>query len=88
MNTLDDFIAFAQNSKVVIAKYESLLGQLEAMVEIKKTDDCPLLRKWIADAHRRLEALRPMYDMALTSSTLPLTEIAAIWRELKALRES
>lgn len=86
MNTLDDFIAFASNSRIVVADYESRLARLEAMVELQKTDDCPILRKWIADAHRRLEALGHLYHFAKKAETLPVDQLTIVWEQLKELK--
>lgn len=87
MLRFDDFLAFAKNSHVVIADYESRVGRLEAMCAIYKETPEPLLRKWIAVAAIRIEAIKPLYDAAKATSTLPVAEIEAIHLKIRELED-
>lgn len=86
MKNIDEFIAFAKNSRIVIADYESRLARLEAMLEIQKTDDCPILRKWIVDAQQRLEAISTLYHFAKRTEVIPTDQLVVIWEQLKELK--
>lgn len=87
MLRFDDFLVFAKSAHIVIADYESRLGRLQAMVEIFKTEPDPLLRKWIAVANERLTALKPLYDAAQATSTLPVAEIEIIHLKIRELED-
>lgn len=87
MQHLDEFLSFAKNSHIVIADYRSRQARLEAMVKIRETDKCPLLDKWIADAYRRLEVLRTLYEYALVAKEMPTDELRAVWDQLKELKQ-
>ena len=88
MNNLDEFISFAENSHIVVADYESRLARLQAMIIIRQQEGtCHLLDKWIADAHRRLEVMRTLYNYALVARKLPLDELRIIWTQIKDLKQ-
>ena len=88
MSSLDDFIAFAQNSHIFCADYESRKARLEAMLIIQREEDSPILRKWIADAHRRLNALSKLYEYAKAARKMPLDDLVATHAALRALQDS
>jgi hypothetical protein len=89
MQNLDEFISFAGNSRIVVADYESRLGRLQAMITLRNYEgSCPLLDKWIADAHRHLEVMRTLYQYALTAQNLPMQELVATWNAIKELKET
>lgn len=87
MNNLDEFIAFAENSHIVVADYEARRDRLEVMILLRETDKCPLLDKWIADAYRRLEVLRTLYEYALVAKRMPLDDLRAVWMQIKELKQ-
>lgn len=87
MLDLDDFISFADNSKVVVADYEALESRVEAMMEIREQEKSPLLDKWIADASRQLEVSRTLYEYALVAKKLPMEELRTVWLQLQELKQ-
>jgi hypothetical protein len=88
MDSLDDFIKFAENSHILIADYESRRARLDAMLIIQKEEDSPFLQKWIADAHRRLNAMSKLYEYAKAARKMPLDELVATHAALRALQNS
>jgi hypothetical protein len=88
MNTLDDFIKFAENSHILVADYDSRMARLQAMIVIQREEDTPILRKWIADAHRRLEAMRTLYEYAKAARKIPIEELTSTYHALIALKDS
>jgi len=85
---MDEFIAFADNSHIVIADYESRLSRLQAMIAIRDQEgSCPLLNKWIADAHKRLEVMDTLYSYALVARKMPMDELRTIWAQIKDLKQ-
>lgn len=89
MQTLDEFIRFAENSRIVVADYESREARLYAMVQMAVDgEECPLLRKWIADVHRRLDATHTLYTYAKAAQKLPLEDMVAIYKQLCTLKDS
>lgn len=87
MSSLDDFVKFAENSHIFCADYESRRARLEAMLIIQKEEDSPILRKWIADAHRRLNALSKLYEYAKAARKMPLQDLVDTHAALRTLQD-
>lgn len=87
MSSLDDFVKFAENSHIFCADYESRRARLEAMLIIQMEEDSPILRKWIADAHRRLNALSKLYEYAKAAKKMPLEELVETHKALRILQD-
>lgn len=87
MSKLDVFVAFAKNSKLIIADYRSREAHLDAMVQIYMTDKTAMLERWIGNAKARLVILAPLYNAALKASELPLDALTDIHNKLKELKD-
>ena len=85
IDRLSDFIEIAKNSNVVIADFESQLGRLHAMLEIRKEEKAAVLNHWIAATERKIEILRPLYDASVLAQSLPLEKLIDIHTQLKAI---
>jgi len=86
IDSLDDFIKIAKNSTIVIADFESQLGRLHAMIEIRKEEKAPFLNHWIAAAESKLAILKPLYEASLQAQALPIETLVDIHNQLKAIQ--
>lgn len=86
IDSLSEFIEIAKNSKIVIADFETHLGRLHAMMEIRKEEKAPFLNHWIATTEVRLEILRPLYDASVKARALPIETLIDIHNQLKAIQ--
>lgn len=88
MSKFDDFLNFVRNGPILRADYEARQARLHAMLELRKTERCPLLDKWIANAESKLEALQPAYEAALHMQHLPIDKLTEIHNKLKELENA
>ena len=87
--TLEDFVTFAGNRRIVIADYGCRQARLRAMLQLQSDGDrSALLEKWIVVAHTRLEASKSLYEAALYANSLNMDEITDIYNKLKQLKEA
>ena len=86
IDRLSDFIDIAKNSKLVIADFETHVGRLCAMIEIRKEEKAPILNHWIAATERKIAIMRPLYEASLQARALPIETLVDIHNQLKAIQ--
>jgi len=86
-NSLEEFIVLAKSGPRVIDDYEYTSSRLSAMLMVKNDDSSQLLNHWIAAVSTKLALMKPLYEAALSTKTLPLDELIEIHTKLKALTD-